>query len=90
MEILNKMYDLQIKKKEIENQIKELQDKILKLCDDVVLENELIKITIIPATSYQTIDMKKVKEKEPSLYKELEDIYSKTVNRKSYVKATIK
>lgn len=90
MEILDKLYELELKKKEIEKEIKNIQQEILDTSIEKTLENDHIKVTIIPASSYETIDMKQVKEKEPNLYKELEEVYSKTVNRKEYVKVKLK
>lgn len=88
--LLEKLYELTIKKKEIEAELKEINEKILNDVDNFDLEDEKIKVSIVPATSYKTLDMTKVKNKEPELYKELLDVYPKEVIRKAYLKVKIK
>lgn len=87
--MLERLYELTIKKKEIEAEIKAINEEILN-SDDIDLENDQIKVSIIPESSYKTLDMNKVKTKEPELYKELLDVYPKEVSRKAYVKVKIK
>ena len=87
--MLEKLYELTIKKKEIEAEIKAINEEILN-SDDINLENDQIKVSIIPESSYKTLDMTKVKNKEPDLYKELLDVYPKEVSKKAYVKVKIK
>lgn len=87
--MLERLYELTIKKKEIEAEIKAINEEILN-SDDIDLENDHIKVSIIPESSYKTLDMNKVKNKEPELYKELLDVYPKEVSRKAYVKVKIK
>ena len=87
--MLERLYELTIKKKEIEAEIKAINEEILN-SDDIDLENDQIKISIIPESSYKTLDMNEVKNKEPELYKELLDVYPKEVSRKAYVKVKIK
>ena len=87
--MLERLYELTIKKKEIEAEIKAINEEILN-SDDIDLENDQIKVSIIPESSYKTLDMNKVKNKEPDLYKELLDVYPKEVSRKAYVKVKIK
>lgn len=95
MEELEKLYELTIKKKEIEEEIKTLNESILNeihdvKCLNVNLENENIKISYIPESEYTSLDLTKVKNKEPDLYNELLDVYPKTVKRKEYLKVKIK
>lgn len=87
--MLERLYELTIKKKEIEAEIKAINEEILNN-DDINLENDQIKVSIIPESSYKTLDMTKVKNKEPDLYKELLDVYPKEVSKKAYVKVKIK
>lgn len=79
--MLERLYELTIKKKEIEAEIKAINEEILN-SDDINLENDQIKVSIIPESSYKTLDMTKVKNKEPDLYKELLDVYPKEVSKK--------
>lgn len=87
--MLERLYELTIKKKEIEAEIKAINEEILN-SDNINLENDQIKVSIIPESSYKTLDMTKVKNKEPELYNELLDVYPKEVSRKAYVKVKIK
>ncbi|MDU2116208.1 MAG: hypothetical protein E7E84_07685 [Peptoniphilus lacydonensis] len=87
--MLERLYKLTLKKKEIEAEIKAINEEILN-SDDINLENDHIKVSIIPESSYKTLDMNKVKNKEPDLYKELLDVYSKEVSSTAYVKVKIK
>ena len=87
--MLELLYELTLKKKAIEAQLKAINEEILN-SDDIDLENDKIKVSIIPESSYKTLDMTKVKNKEPELYKELLDVYPKEVSRKAYVKVKIK
>ncbi|MDD7352125.1 MAG: hypothetical protein PUG84_01555 [Peptoniphilaceae bacterium] len=88
--LLEKLYELTIKKKEIEAQLKAINEEILNNVDNMNLEDDRIKVSIIPESSYKTLDMTKIKNKEPELYKELLDVYPKEVSRKAYVKVKIK
>ena len=85
--MLERLYQLTIKKKEAE--LKAINEEILN-GDNLELEDDHIKVSIIPESSYKTLDMTKVKNKEPELYKELLDVYPKEVSRKAYVKVKIK
>lgn len=87
--MLERLYELTIKKKEIEAEIKAINEEILN-GDNLELEDDHIKVSIIPESSYKTLDMNKVKNKEPDLYRELLDVYPKEVSRKAYVKVKIK
>lgn len=87
--MLERLYELTLKKKEIEAELKAINEEILN-GDNLKLEDDHIKVSIIPESSYKTLDMTKVKNKEPELYKELLDVYPKEVSRKAYVKVKIK
>lgn len=88
--MLELLYELTMKKKSIEAQLKAINEEILNNVDNLELEDDHIKVSIIPESSYKTLDMTKVKNKEPELYKELLDVYPKEVSRKAYVKVKIK
>ncbi len=92
MDRLTRIYELTIKKKEIEEELKRLNTEILFSYDfsKENLENEKIKLTYVPATSYQSIDLKAVEKNEPDLYKDLKDVYSKTIKRSAYLRTKIK
>lgn len=84
--MLQKLYTLTLKKQEIEAELKAINEEILNNVDNINLEDEHIKVSIIPESSYKTLDITKVKNKEPDLYNELLDVYPKEVSRKAYVK----
>ena len=88
--MLELLYELTIKKKEIEAQLKAINEEILNNVDNLELEDDRIKVSIVPESFYKTLDMNKVKNKEPELYNELLDVYPKEVSRKAYVKVKIK
>lgn len=88
--MLELLYELTMKKKSIEAQLKAINEEILNNVDNLELEDERIKVSIVPESSYKTLDMTKVKNKEPELYNELLDVYPKEVSRKAYVKVKIK
>lgn len=88
--MLELLYELTLKKKAIEAQLKAINEEILNNADNLELEDDHIKVSIIPESSYKTLDMTKVKNKEPELYNELLDVYPKEVSRKAYVKVKIK
>lgn len=88
--MLQKLYTLTLKKQEIEAELKAINEEILNNVDNINLEDEHIKVPIIPESSYKTLDITKVKNKEPDLYNELLDVYPKEVSRKAYVKVKIK
>lgn len=87
--MLERLYELTIKKKEIEAELKAINEEILN-GNNLELEDDRIKVSIVPESSYKTLDMTKVKNKEPELYNELLDVYPKEVSRKAYVKVKIK
>lgn len=49
-------------------------------------ENSILKVTYIPASTKTTIDNKKLKDKNPAIYRE----YSKTSTVKESVRITVK
>lgn len=54
------------------------------------IDNDLLKITRIEASSSTSIDLKELQKKEPKLYGELLEDYPKVTNRKASVRFTVK
>ncbi|PGE40984.1 hypothetical protein COM63_31175, partial [Bacillus cereus] len=54
------------------------------------IDNDLIKITRVEATTSTSLDVTKLKAEEPQLYGELIGDYPKVSNRKAHVKFTVK
>ncbi|MBG9841129.1 MULTISPECIES: hypothetical protein [Bacillus cereus group] len=79
--------------KEHKENTKKLKAELEKAMDEHGIEsidNDLIKITRIKATTSTTIDVTKLKAEEPELYGELLGDYPKVSNRKAHVKFTVK
>lgn len=75
---------------------KEIED-IKKYCiegylnnENFILENEDIKLSIIPESSAKSIDLTAIKKNEAQLYSELLDVYPKITTRKAYIKASLR
>ena len=80
-------------KKALEDQEKKVKSQLEKLMDEYgikSLENQFIKIIRVAGSSSTSIDLKKLEEQEPDLFKELLADYPKTTTRKAYVKFDVK
>lgn len=92
MKELDELYFILEEKKRIEKQKKELKEKIeqnMSKSNIDKMENEYLKITLVPETVSKSFDMKKFKEKEPDLYSVLSKDYEKETKRKAYLKVTV-
>lgn len=72
---------------------KELKAELEKAMDEYgikSIDNDLIKITRVEASTSTSLDVTKLKAEEPELYGELLGDYPKTTNRKAHVKFTVK
>ncbi|PGC86200.1 hypothetical protein [Bacillus toyonensis] len=79
--------------KNLAAQSKKLKEELEKAMDEhgiTSIDNNLIKITRVEATTSTTIDVTKLKSVEPQLYGELLGDYPKVSNRKAHVKFTVK
>jgi len=79
--------------KNLAAQSKKLKEELEKAMDEhsiTSIDNDLIKITRVEATTSTTIDVTKLKAEEPELYGELLGDYPKVSNRKAHVKFTVK
>ena len=80
-------------KKALEDQEKEIKSQLEKLMDEYKiksLDNQFIKIIRVASSSSTTIDLKKLEEKEPDLFKDLLADYPKTTTRKASVRFDVK
>ena len=85
---INKIIQLEKKKKEIEEKYKELKDKLHEVMSEngiAKFENENITINDIDDTIVETFDKDSFKRDNPEVYKN----YIKTSYRKGYVKIKI-
>lgn len=79
--------------KELAKKTKELKADLEKAMDEhgiKSIDNHLIKITRVEASTTTSVDFKKMQEEEPKLYAELLEDYPKVTNRKAHVKFTVK
>ena len=81
------------KKKVLENEEKIVKEQLEKLMDEYgikSLDNQFIKIIRVAGSSSTTIDLKKLEEQEPDLFKDLLADYPKTTTRKASVRFDVK
>lgn len=73
-----------------EKQLKEELENAMQKYGITSIDNEFIKITQVEASESTTVDLTKLKKKEPELYEDLERDYTKISKRKAYLRFTIK
>lgn len=91
--IFKALRDLKKQKEELERQEEVAKGMLAEGMEQYGIKsfkNEYITISYVEATSSETIDLKKMEEKEPELYKELLNDYKKVTNKKAYVRFTVK
>lgn len=89
VEVINTIAQLTVAKKKIEDQEKEMKEKLLEAMEKhgiTKFDNDLIKITYFAPTTAITLDSTRLKNEKPEIVKE----YSKTSNKKSYIKIEVK
>ena len=69
-------------KRELKNSMKKYNIKSI--------DNDLVKVTVVPESESTTVDLKTFKEKEPDEYEALLADYPKVVKRSSYVRIKVK
>ncbi len=87
--VIQKIADLVTAKKKIEEQEKELKDKLkeaMERCSIKKFDSDILKITYIAATTATSIDSAKLKKKYPAIADEC----SKTSNKSAYIKVEVK
>lgn len=79
--------------KEIQEKTKSLKAELevaMDAHDIKSIDNEYLKITRVEASKTTSVDLKKLQEKEPSLYGELLEDYPKVTNKKPYLTFKVK
>lgn len=78
-------------------EVKEMQDAYKRELKDAMekyniksIDNDLVKVTVVPESESTTVDLKTFKEKEPDEYDALLADYPKVVKRSSYVRIKVK
>lgn len=87
--VLQKIADIVTAKKKLEEQEKELKEKLkeaMEKCDIKKFENDILDITYVAETTSTIIDSAKLKKKYPAIAEEC----SKTSKKSAYVKVTVK
>lgn len=89
IDVINAISQISVAKKQIEEQEKTMKEKLLAAMEAygvTKFENEAIKITYYAPSTATSIDSTRLKAEKPEIAKE----YSKTSNKKSYVKIEVK
>jgi hypothetical protein len=89
VEVINAIAQISVAKKQIEEQEKTIKEKLLAAMEAYGItkfENDTIKITYYAPSTTTSIDSTKLKKEQPDIAKE----YSKTSNKKSYIKIEVK
>lgn len=78
-------------------EVKEMQEGYKRELKDAMekyniksIDNDLVKVTVVPESQSTTVDLKTFKEKEPDEYDALLADYPKVVKRSSYVRIKVK
>lgn len=93
MQVMADIQALTKQEKELTQQTKDLKADLEKAMDEhniKSIDNEFLKITRVGPSETTSIDIKKMKEKEPDLHEELLADYPKVTKRKAYVRFTVK
>lgn len=89
VEIINTIAQLTTAKKQIEEQEKTMKEKLLEAMEKygvTKFDNEIIKVTYYAPSTSTTIDSTRLKKEQPDIAEK----YSKTSNKKSYIKIEVK
>lgn len=93
LSVFQNLAEVTKQKKALEDQEKKVKSQLEKLMDEYgieSLENQFIKIIRVAGSSSTTIDLKKLEEQEPDLFKDLLADYPKTTTRKATVRFDVK
>lgn len=91
--IAQSLKSLKDKKEKIEKEEKDLKDKLENLFNEYNLKsfkNDYFSITKVEESESKSIDLKSMEKKEPELYGELLEDYSKITKRKGYIRISVK
>lgn len=89
MAVIQKIADIVTAKKKLEEQEKELKEKLkeaMEKCNIKKFESDILNITYVAATTATSIDSAKLKKKYPDIAAEC----SKSSNKSAYVKVSVK
>ena len=89
MAVIQKIADIVTAKKKLEEQEKDLKEKLkeaMEKCNIKKFESDVLNITYVAATTQTSVDSKKLKKNYPEIAAEC----SKTSNKSAYVKVSVK
>lgn len=89
MAVIQSIADICTAKKKLEEQEKDLKEKLkdaMEKCNVKKFTNDILNITYIAATTSTGVDSKKLKENYPEIFKDC----SKVSNKSAYVKVEVK
>lgn len=89
-ENLKELARINREKKELEKREKEIKEKVQPNLTKDGLKNDFVIISYIEASESTTVDLSKLEEKEPDLYKDLLKDYPKITKRNSSFRYTFK
>ena len=93
MATMQRYADLEETIKELENTKKEVRKELKKAMEFYnvrTIDNDIIRITIVPPTESVTIDTKALRISKPDIYDELIGSFPKRTTKDSYLRVTIK
>ena len=80
-------------KKALENQEKEIKEALQKNMQKhgiASIDNDIVRINLIPETETVSIDTKQLRQDDPDLYHDIEKRFNKRVKKKAYIRITVK
>ena len=93
IQVFKQIADITKAKKQLEDQEKKVKLDLEEAMDQygiTSIDNQFLKITSVNGSTSTTIDLKSLKEQEPTLYKELLEDYPKTSVKKPYLTFKVK
>jgi uncharacterized protein YpuA (DUF1002 family) len=93
LQVFKQVADVTKAKKDLEDQEKKVKEQLEKAMNEYgidSIDNQYLKITRVKASSSESVDLKKMEEKEPQLYAELLADYKKVTNKKAYLMFKVK
>lgn len=85
--------EIQTQKNELELQEKKIKEIILAGMQDNgidSIDNDIVRINLIPESESVAIDTKALRTKDPDLYRELMEKYNRRTKKSAHVRITVK
>lgn len=91
--LMQKLSELKQQKEQIEAADTEVRKKLQEAMDQYGItsfKNDYVTITNVPASETVSVDLKKLKDKEPECYQGLIEDYPKVTKKAAYVRILVK